>query len=152
MMSLLQKVFNNKLKHGNRSPIHLIKYKTNELHLVLPQLDFWIQHVVLHIIQTILCIILSLLIYKFIIQSRNASIKSKNHNDKNLTRSKKFLIGYGIIIPIAIMLPFLIIDHLGIENKTLRFSLLSLPNTIVFRCLEAMVSWFFADLCQCVEK
>ena len=139
-MISLQNIFINKLKDDNRVPIILMESNTT-IALLLPNLDFWIQVTVLYIIQSVFGLILSAMIYKLIIQNRISLFYNKDSKNNSV----RFIIGYGVIIPIAIMLPYNIIDYFNIENKTIQFSLMCLPNAIVFRCLEAMVRNNFHD-------
>ena len=147
-MESIQNIFVNKVKNDDRNPIIIFKSsKTLALHP--PNTEFWLQVVTLYIIQSIFGLLLATMIYKFIIQKRisfcNQNDKKNNKNVSPLSHLglKELFIGYGIIIPIAIMFPYRIIDYFDIKNRTLRFSLVCLPNAIVFRCLEAMVSVLF---------
>ena len=63
-------------------------------------------------------------IYTQIIQSRG-SIES-------------FIVGFGFIIPLALYIPFYLLEELDIQNKALRLSLSTLPYVVFFRCMEAM--------------
>lgn len=49
-----------------------------------------------------------------------------------------FLIGYGIVIPLSLWLPFIMVDWLDIRNVGIRLGFCSLPMTVTLRCLEAM--------------
>jgi hypothetical protein len=51
---------------------------------------------------------------------------------------QKYLIGYGIVIPIGLWFPFLLFDWLDVRSVTLRLALCTLPMTITLRCLETM--------------
>ena len=74
--------------------------------------------------QIIVQCIFAVIIYLGIIQNRG----------KQFT----YLLGYGVIIPLACYFPFPILDLLNLQNRVFRLSLLSVPVTVAFRCMEAM--------------
>jgi hypothetical protein len=49
-----------------------------------------------------------------------------------------WLVGFGIVIPCALFLPFFIINKLDIRSTPLRFGLLLLPMIIPLKCLDAL--------------
>uniref|UniRef100_A0A7S1ZBJ1 Uncharacterized protein n=1 Tax=Ditylum brightwellii TaxID=49249 RepID=A0A7S1ZBJ1_9STRA len=67
----------------------------------------------------------SILIYNYIVRQRGTW--------------NAYLVGYGIIIPICIAFPYVMIPLLEIENKILKFCHISIfPILTMFRCSEAM--------------
>ena len=56
----------------------------------------------------------------------------------NRTWSSARLLGFGFIMPSALMLPHFIIDFFGLVNKTLRMGYVVLPFNVFFRTIEAM--------------
>jgi hypothetical protein len=66
--------------------------------------------------------------YGIVIQNTKASAGS----------SQGYLVGYGLVIPLALWLPFQAIDWLDIRNVGFRLGCGSLPMTVTLRCLEAM--------------
>ena len=55
-------------------------------------------------------------------------------------RGKPFtnMVGYGIIIPAVCYFPFIVLEHLAIQSRFVRLCLVTTPNIVVFRCIEAM--------------
>jgi hypothetical protein len=74
--------------------------------------------------QLIVQCIFAVIIYLGIIQNRG----------KQLT----YLLGYGVIIPLACYFPFPIIDLLDLQSPFVRLSLAIVTTIVVFRCIEAM--------------
>lgn len=68
--------------------------------------------------------IFAAIIYLVIIQNRGKPIT--------------YLVGYGIIIPIICYFPFVVLEHLAIQSRCVRLCLVTTPNVVVFRCIEAM--------------
>jgi hypothetical protein len=59
-----------------------------------------------------------------------------------------FLIGYGIVIPLSLWLPFHMVDWLDIRNVGFRLGFCSLPMTVTLRCLEAMYGFIPSNSSQ----
>lgn len=57
---------------------------------------------------------------------------------KNRGAQWTYLLGYGILIPSVLQIPYPLIDYLGVTNRVLRMSLTVLPSNVTFRCIEAM--------------
>jgi hypothetical protein len=57
---------------------------------------------------------------------------------KNRGEQFTYLFGYGVVIPMICYIPFVIIEFLAIRSRVVRLALVTAPNLIVFRCLEAM--------------
>lgn len=66
----------------------------------------------------------AVVIYKYIVQQRRTI--------------SAYLLGFGIIIPLACHLPFRLLQVLGIENRVLKMSCTTLACVVSFRCVEAM--------------
>jgi hypothetical protein len=49
-----------------------------------------------------------------------------------------FLLGYGVLIPLACWIPFPLLKYLQVQNKVLKMSFATLPSIAAFRCVEAM--------------
>jgi hypothetical protein len=49
-----------------------------------------------------------------------------------------YLIGYGLVIPLACWIPFPLLDYLQVQNKVLKMSFTTTPSIAAFRCIEAM--------------
>merc|ERR1719162_1219 len=52
--------------------------------------------------------------------------------------ASSFLVGYGLIIPIVMTLPFYILEFFDIQNIALRTVLVQVPICVGFRTIEAM--------------
>jgi hypothetical protein len=57
---------------------------------------------------------------------------------KNRGSQFSFLFGYGVVIPTICYIPFVVIEFLAIRSRVVRLALVTAPNLVVFRCLEAM--------------
>ena len=66
----------------------------------------------------------AVVVYEFVIKGRGS------------TRS--FLVGFGVVIPLALYTPFFLLEELHLENKAVKLSLATLPTVVVFRTLGAM--------------
>jgi hypothetical protein len=62
----------------------------------------------------------------------------RQNAEKGEGSSQGFLIGYGMVIPISLWLPFQLVDLLDIRSVGFRLGGASMPMTITLRCLEAM--------------
>jgi hypothetical protein len=69
-------------------------------------------------------IIFAVAVYEFVIKGRGTP--------------RSFLMGFGIIIPLALYTPFYLLEELNLQNKAVRLCLATLPTVVCFRCLEAM--------------
>jgi len=85
------------------------------------------------------CMFGAIIYYGIICQTKNIHSKDKLKKDQTSEfHAAKLLVGYGIVIPLALWLPFWAIDTLDIQNIGCRLGFVSLPMTISLRCLEAM--------------
>ena len=57
---------------------------------------------------------------------------------KNRGAQWTYFLGYAILIPSVLPIPYTLIDYLGVTNRVLRMSLTTLPCNVTFRCIEAM--------------
>lgn len=86
--------------------------------------SFWNQLTLLILLQTVVNLACAVLVYRFIVP-------------RPCTASA-FLIGYGLICPILIALPFYTVDALDLRNATLMLATGAGPSMLFFRTLEAM--------------
>lgn len=75
-------------------------------------------------IQTLLQCIFSVLIYQFIVQRRGSATA--------------FLVGFGIILPLSLAVPFELLEYYDVQNKVVKFSFCTLATILFFRTIEAM--------------
>jgi hypothetical protein len=66
----------------------------------------------------------AVIVHKFIIPNRGTI--------------RAYLLGWGVIIPLVLWLPFEMLEALDIRNHTLRMCVTALPTVVVFRTIEAM--------------
>jgi len=85
---------------------------------------FWIQLLTIVLLESILNVAVALTIYKFVIQRRETL--------------SSFLVGYGVVLPILLYVPFALCNSLDLRNATIIMSAAAGPQLLVFRCLEAM--------------
>jgi hypothetical protein len=75
-------------------------------------------------IQTVIACVFAVIIYKYIVKRRGLPAS--------------FLLGYGVLIPLACWIPFPLLAYLQVQNKVLKMSFTTLPSIAAFRCVEAM--------------
>uniref|UniRef100_A0A6V2GVM9 Wax synthase domain-containing protein n=1 Tax=Ditylum brightwellii TaxID=49249 RepID=A0A6V2GVM9_9STRA len=129
LLGLLKQVFSNKLVTDVRQPLFIFDIPQGEdtitYGFVAPELLFWVELGVVLLVTAICGALTSILIYNYIVRQRGTW--------------NAYLVGYGIIIPICIAFPYVMIPLLEIENKILKFCHISIfPILTMFRCSEAM--------------
>ena len=68
--------------------------------------------------------IFAIIVYQLIVKKRHSA--------------STYLLGYGVIIPLALNIPYYLLELLDIQNKTVRLSLSTFPTVVCFRTIEAM--------------
>ena len=116
---------------------------TLSLTLYLPKPIYFAQIITIILIQILICSLLSLVMYQFIIVIRPSlsdpqSSKGPSADNKTITSSTGLLVGWGFIIPFSLWSPVWLVDTLDIRNVGLRMGCATLPLTTTFLCLEAM--------------
>jgi hypothetical protein len=76
------------------------------------------------LIQSAIQCAFAVIIYKFIVQKRGSP--------------GAYLLGWGFILPIAIYIPFFLLEYFDMRNRVLNLSASTVMTVIFFRCLEAM--------------
>lgn len=78
---------------------------------------------------------LSCIIYRFMILPRKQmhTLKGKRSDDSGMTT---FLIGFGVIMPICVVLPFYYMRYFVIRSKIIKFLAACSQLTLFFRCSE----------------
>ena len=94
------------------------------LGLYAPNSEGWKQMAIFVVIQSIIQMIFGIVIYQYIVKQRK-TIQS-------------YMLGWGIIVPLSIYIPFELLDLLNIRNKTITLSSTTIMTVICFRCIEAM--------------
>ena len=70
--------------------------------------------------------IFAVAVFKFIIKNRGSL--------------EAFLFGFGLVIPLALYIPFFLLEELDIQNKSVKLGLTTLPVIVCFHTVEAMFS------------
>jgi len=126
-------LFQDKLDADDRSPIATFHLPTllgeRKYGILIPKSTFQVQVTILVVFQVIACAIFAALVYNLIILPKRQN---------SYLSSGVYLIGFGVIIPAASIMPFLIMEELDIRNKMLRTALVAPCINVIFRCLEAM--------------
>ncbi len=61
------------------------------------------------------------------------------------TSTQGYVVGYGFVIPLALWLPFQILEYLDLRGIGFRLGLVCLPMTVTLRCLESMYGFVDAN-------
>jgi len=151
-LSFVQDLFANKLLEDDREPFinFQIPGMEGEFGVLAPKIEFWLQlgyvrkstrtcswfgrlHLILFafshilqllIIQTVIACLFSVVIYKYIVQQRRTT--------------GAYLLGFGVVIPVACYAPFLLLETMDVQNRVLKMSCSTLACVVSFRCIEAM--------------
>lgn len=75
-------------------------------------------------IQTVIQVAAGAIIYQCIVKRRG--------------QFDTYLLGWGVIIPFSIYLPFLLLDHIELRNRMASLSVANVMAVIFFRCIPAM--------------
>ena len=96
-----------------------------------PKLSYWVQLVLLVSTQILMSAAFGTIVYKFIVAKKGAATS--------------YLVGFCVILPLALIVPFAFIEALDLQSKTLRMTMIAMPILVSFRCMEAM----FGFIPQC---
>ena len=121
MLSPIAHIFDEKLIVEDRIPMHLF----GSLAVLPPKMEFWLQLTVLLSLQMVISAAFAVVVYKLIVTRREAGPLS-------------FLVGFGVVIPLALYVPFYLLVVLDLQSKTLAMALICLPILVTLRCMEAM--------------
>lgn len=89
-----------------------------------PKLSYWVQLVLLVSTQILMSAAFGTIVYKFIVAKKGAATS--------------YLVGFCVILPLALIVPFAFIEALDLQSKTLRMTMIAMPILVSFRCMEAM--------------
>eukprot|EP00527_Entomoneis_sp_CCMP2396_P009187 CAMPEP_0198137908 /NCGR_PEP_ID=MMETSP1443-20131203/1339_1 /TAXON_ID=186043 /ORGANISM="Entomoneis sp., Strain CCMP2396" /LENGTH=423 /DNA_ID=CAMNT_0043799481 /DNA_START=229 /DNA_END=1500 /DNA_ORIENTATION=- len=131
-MDVLRRVFADKLDINDSEPLHTFSIPGLEgqtYALYAPNGGLWNQLIVALLIQLFFQIVFAVLIYKLIVQKRGSS---------SSFITSPFLLGYGVIMPVALYIPFEIMEFLLARNRSVKMGFALLPTIVCFRCIEAM--------------
>lgn len=116
--------FEYKLIHDDRTPAATFELVGQRFGLLLPSPAFWINLYELFLLQSVITIAFTVVIYKCIVQQRG--------------KSSTYLLGYALLLPLYYHIPFWIMDALQLENKFIKMSTMAVPTALGFATLEAM--------------
>jgi hypothetical protein len=115
-----------KLDTDDREPVLVIAVASFGVYA--PSIAFWLQVLLLVAMQSLISAILSIWTYIMIIQ------KPKSFS--------RFLIGYGILIPLWLFLPRFQLQVFGITNMVINFCLSGIiPTLNIFHTMEGACCW-----------
>lgn len=93
--------------------------------LALPYASFWIESFLFLILQACINVLVATALYTLVF--------------RNAGTSQAYIIGYGLICPVVLYLPFTIVPFFDIQNVALLLCLCGgMPAVLFFRCLETM--------------
>lgn len=129
MASLLSTIFADKLINDDRAPVGKLKIPAVEgsFLVFLPKPAVWNQLFALLVVQVAILSVFATAIYLLIVKKRSGKTVRTGQ-----------LLGFGVIIPLALVSPFLLTDALDIQSPVIRLGVVILPQIVVFRCIEAM--------------
>lgn len=128
-MSFVSQLFNDKLTQDDRVPFMYfnIPFLDDTYGTVAPRLTFQTQLIFLITLQRFISAALAVIVFNFIVKKQGTATA--------------FLTGFGIVIPLALIFPFWVLDWLDLRSLPLRLSILTLPLSLTFRCSEAMFGY-----------
>ncbi|KAL3783746.1 hypothetical protein HJC23_004865 [Cyclotella cryptica] len=100
-----------------------------EMGLILPSVEFWVALVMILFIGCAFNLVLSIISYYYIVLPRKRQRMLCNGKRQTQTNNKRtsedsmtpYLVGFGIVMPIAILSPYYCIQYFGVRNKVLKF-------------------------------
>lgn len=122
------------IRDGHMVPPHFDPMSSHAVHskiwemgatsIWLGPTSFWIQVVLMRVLQACVPALFGLVIYYGIVKQRG-SVAS-------------YLLGYGIIIPAALYSPFVLIEYFSISNISIMLGVTTIGVLMPFFCIEAM--------------
>lgn len=92
--------------------------------VILGPLSFWIQMGMMLAVQAAVSSLCAVIVYEFIVKRRGST--------------SSYLVGFGFVIPVGIMVPFWFITSFGIMNIAVMIGASALTVIVPFNCIEAM--------------
>lgn len=129
-METIRSVFADKLMHDDRNPILTFRIYglDGQYALYPPKAGLWNQLIATILIQLLFQMIFAFVVYRLIVQQRG----------KAASKTGLYLIGYGLIIPLALYIPFPLMEFVQVQNKIIKLGFTTLPMIVCFRTVEAM--------------
>jgi len=114
------------LNADDREPVFVVRAPGTFLGLYIPSVAFWLQVFISISLQSILSALVSIVTYTQIIQKPGSSRYT-------------YLLGYGVLIPLWIIVPRWQLHLFGVENMVINFCLSGIiPTLNIFHTMEAM--------------
>jgi hypothetical protein len=111
-----------KLTADDREPVFVVWAPGTFLGLYIPSVAFWLQVFISVSLQSILSALISIVTYTQIIQKPGSS---------------RYLLGYGVLIPLWIIVPRWQLHLFGVENMVINFCLSGIiPTLNIFHTME----------------
>jgi hypothetical protein len=135
--------FSSKFVEDNdlRVPI-ILQFNDWTIHILLPSVAFMLQVIWIVFLQMVLGCILSTILYFAVIVpiTEEQSVKERSdHSAATQTGTKQaFLVGFGVVIPLTLLIPYIAINEFDIRNLGFRLAWVSLPMTMILRTFEAI--------------
>lgn len=128
-MDSLRRLFEDQLINDVRIPSFSIHVASFQVDFLAPNPLFF-GHIItiLSLQMFVACFLSAIMYYGIVLGSSKEGVKSISG----------YLIGYGLVIPTSLLLPFWLIDILDLRNVGYRMGLVCLPMTVTLRCLESM--------------
>ena len=140
LLQALSSVFANKLVDDNRVPVPLLDNAWGYRIGLLPiENAFHLQVVVLFNVQIVLSLVFGVLLWFGILVPTSRRQKRKD-GAQRIPPPPLFslLLGFGLVIPASLILPFYVFDAMDLRSMALRFGCIFIPMMVPFKCLDAM--------------
>jgi hypothetical protein len=130
VIEFLQGIFAEDVIDDDRTPLFTLDIPTIvvdeglQFAVYAPNPEGWKQLAVLVVLQSVVQMVFGVIVYMSIVKQRGTM--------------QAYLVGWGIILPIALYLPFYFLDLFNIRNKVVTLSSTTVMTVIFFRCIEAM--------------
>ena len=125
----VQRFFTDKLVVDERIPLRICDLMGYRVGILPPRVAFHVQILALIVAQIAVSNLLAEVTWYGVVLPR-----------KRNRRETAVLVGLGIVIPVALGLPFYFINLVDLRSTTLRFGCILLPLVVPFKCLEALFS------------
>ncbi|KAL7559191.1 hypothetical protein ACA910_013198 [Epithemia clementina (nom. ined.)] len=125
-MEVLRNLFADKLIEDDREPLWIFSIPglDGDYALYAPRSQLWNQLIFVILMQLFFQTIFAVIVYLTIIKRRGTTTS--------------YLIGYGLVIPLAMYIPFEMLEFFKVYNCTIKLAFATLPTIVCFRTIEAM--------------
>jgi len=135
MVPFLHNLFADKLLVDDREPIYKFTLWGEQWGLLAPKLHIWEQLLTLLLLQVFFQLLAAAINYYIFVLPRKKQQQAKH---SFILQPYQYLIGWGIIIPVACAIPYQILDVLQVGNRAVKLTVGSMVFIILFRTIEAM--------------